>query len=197
MTWERAETIALLDDLDELIRRAGGVPLTDQVRLDRGKIDSLLERLRTAVRGGPLELSHVIDELDALVQGAKSVPMTNEIRVGREEIYDRLDRLRAGCATPSREHLPPEVAGVLGELDEFLSTASLVPLTAQVRLDRAQAYALLDRLRAAFRDPSAEVAAALDDLDKLVRGARGIPFTNQIRVGMVDIYETLDRIGAE
>ena len=196
MAWEPAETIVLLDRLDELVRKAGSVPLTDQVRLNRGNVDLLLDELRTAANDGPGELAGPLDELDALVHAAKSVPLTDEIRVERDDVYDRLDRLRAACATPRRDHLPAYVAAVLDEFDELVGNARTVPLTAQVRLDREKAYALLDRLRAVLPDPSAGVADALDELDGFLHGAKSIPFTNEIRVGIVELYETLDRIGA-
>ena len=196
MAWEPAETIVLLDRLDELVRKAGGVPLTDQVRLNRGNVELLLDELRTAANDGPGALAGPLDELDALVHAAKSVPLTDEIRVERNDVYDRLDRLRAACATPRRDHLPAYVAAVLDEFDELVGNARTVPLTAQVRLDREKAYALLDRLRAVLPDPSAGVAGALDELDGFLHGAKSIPFTNQIRVGIVELYETLDRIGA-
>ena len=197
VAWEPAETIVLLDRLDELVGKASSVPLTDQVRLNRGKVDLLLDELRTAVNDGPAELVGPLDELDALVRGAKSVTLTDEIRAARDDVYDRLDRLRAACATrPRRDHLPPDVAAVLDEFDGLVGNARTVPLTAQVRLDRATAYALFDRLRATVRGPSAEVADALDELDGLLHGAKSIPFTNEIRVELVEVLETLDRIGA-
>lgn len=95
------EAVLVLDEFDEVIRHAGTVPLTDQVRLNLGKIDVLLDRLRAALNHGPSELTGVLDELDEIVRAAKSIPLTNEIRVERSEIYDLLDRLRAGCATPT------------------------------------------------------------------------------------------------
>jgi hypothetical protein len=41
-----------------------------------------------------------------------------------------------------------EVAALLDQLDELIHNAKSVPLTDQVRIDRAQFYELLDRLRA-------------------------------------------------
>jgi hypothetical protein len=196
VTWEPAETIALLGQLDDVVRQARAVPLTDQARLDLRTVEPLLGRLRMAGRDGPPGLAGALDELETLVRGAKAIPLTDEIRVERREIYDRLDRLRACCAAPSREHLRPEVARVLDELDAFLGGAKTVPLTAQVRLDREQAESLAGRLRTALRDPSPQAAAALDELDALLHGAKSIPFTHDIRVGIVELYETLDRISA-
>jgi len=41
-----------------------------------------------------------------------------------------------------------EVTALLDHLDELIHNAKPVPLTDQVRIDRAQFYELLDRLRA-------------------------------------------------
>jgi hypothetical protein len=95
------EAVRVLDEFDKVIHRAPPVPLTSQVRLDRGKIAVLLDRLRTGLNHGPSELTRVLDELDELVRTAKPIPLTNQIRVERSEIYNLLDRLRAGCATPT------------------------------------------------------------------------------------------------
>ncbi|HEY2354185.1 MAG TPA: hypothetical protein VGH79_04720 [Gaiellaceae bacterium] len=195
MAWEPTDTIAALDELDELVRRAGTVPLTEQVRLDPARLDAVIERLRAAVSGGPLELSYALDQLAELARGAKAIPLTNEVRVEREELYDKLDRMRAACARPSREHLPPAVAAALGAFDELLENAKLVPLTMQVRLDRAKTLELLDRLRAARQEPSPDAAAALAELDVLVHNAKSIPLTKDIRVSIVELSELLDRIG--
>lgn len=189
MAWEPSEAITVVDQIDEFVHGAGGVPFTDQVRLDAAKLDPLLERLRTAVRGGPLELTSLVDELNALIHGAKPLPLTSEIRIEREAIYDRIDRMRAAFAKPSREHLPPPLAAALGEFDDFLGSAKLVPLTTQVRLDRRRAQELLDRLRAV-------APGGVDQLDALFRNAKSIPFTNEIRVSIVEVSEALDRVEA-
>lgn len=96
------EALAVLDEFDEFIRYARTVPLRDQVRLNPGRVDALLDRLRTALNRGPFELVGLLDELDELVRRAKPIRLTNEIRINRSEIYDLLDRLRADCATPAR-----------------------------------------------------------------------------------------------
>jgi len=46
---KRSEVAALLDQLDELIHNAKGVPLTDQVRIDRAQFYDLLDRLRATL----------------------------------------------------------------------------------------------------------------------------------------------------
>ena len=198
MPWAPTETIAILDELDELVHNAASVPMTDQARFDPRTIDPLLDRLRTAVDGQP-GLTALVEDLDALVREAKSVPLTKEIRVEREGIYDLLDGLRAVCGSAAGDSapttpVPSEAAAVLDEFDDFVLNAGTVPFTAQVRLDRTRAYALVDRLRAALHDPSAETGAALDELDRRVHGAKSIPLTNDVRVGAVEIFELLERI---
>lgn len=198
MTWKPAETIAVLDELDELVRKASSVPMTDQARLNPETLDPLLDRLRKAVDGQP-GLTAAVGDLDASFHSAKSIPLTNDIRVEREGVYDLLDGMRAACGTASRDSssttaLPTEAAAALEEFDDFVLNAGTVPFTAQVRLDRTKAYALVDRLRAALHDPSAGAASAIDELDKLVHGAKWIPLTSEIRVALVEIYELLERI---
>lgn len=198
MTWEPAQTIAVLDEIEELVRKAASVPTTDQARLDPAAIDQPLDRLRRAVAGQP-GLTAAVEDLDALVRKAKSIPLTNEIRIERDGIYDLLDGMRAECGSTARDPaptaaLPSGVAAVLGELDDFVLNAHTVPFTGQVRLDRAKTYALVDRLRTELRDPSPDAASALDELEKRVHGAKAIPLTNEIRLGLVGIYELLERI---
>ena len=94
MTQEPTEAVAVLAEFDELVRKARGIPLTDQVRLDRLKVYGLLDRLRTALGHGPSEVSGMLEELDELVQHGRPIPLTNNIRVERSAIYDVLDRMR-------------------------------------------------------------------------------------------------------
>jgi hypothetical protein len=55
-----------------------------------------------------------------------------------------------------------EVAALLDQLDELIHNAKPVPLTTQVRLDRAQVYDVLDRLRATLRLAPEEAQPADD-----------------------------------
>jgi hypothetical protein len=155
MTHGRSDAAAVLAELDKFIRDANGVPLTDQVRLDRKKIDVFLDRLRTALIDAPAEMVAKLDQLDELVHRAPAIPLTNEIRIERLEIYDLLDQLRIMRAdsTTHREggtalnDAPSDLVAVLDELDELVHKAKAVPLTTQIRVDRLEIYELLDRLR--------------------------------------------------
>jgi hypothetical protein len=95
---EPTEAMLAVDAFDEAIHDAYGVPFTDQVRLDRGKAERLLERLRTDLPRGSSTLSALCSELDELLRNAKPIPLTNEIRLDREAVYDILDRMRASFA---------------------------------------------------------------------------------------------------
>ena len=99
MTREPSEAAVVLAEFNEFVRKASAVPSTDQVRLDRGEVYVLLDRLRTAVNRPPVEVAGLLDELDEPVQRAKPIPLTNQIRIDREEIYDLLDPIRT---TPLR-----------------------------------------------------------------------------------------------
>jgi hypothetical protein len=87
-----------IDELEDAVRKARGVPFTDQVRLDPRKASLLLDRLRTIPGRQPPEFAALLDQLDELLQRAKPVPLTADIRVEREAIYDVVDRMRASIA---------------------------------------------------------------------------------------------------
>jgi hypothetical protein len=66
-----------------------------QIRIDRGKAERLLERLRTDLPRGSTALNSPLYELDELVRNGKTIPLTNEIRLDRDDVYDIIDRMRA------------------------------------------------------------------------------------------------------
>ena len=98
-----SEAMLAVDAFDEAISDARGVPLTDQIRLGRGRVDGLLDRLRRAPPPLPSEWGSLLYELDALIQRAKPIPLTDEIRLDREKVYDIVDRMRAAFAEVRRE----------------------------------------------------------------------------------------------
>jgi hypothetical protein len=91
----------------------------------------------------------LIDKLDDLAHNAKAVPLTDQVRVERREVQDIVAEIRAAI----REDLtdaPTQVLTLVDELDELARDAKPVPLTRHVRIDRAEVYDILDRLRAAI-----------------------------------------------
>ena len=101
MSDEQTEALAAVDEFDEAILKAAGIPFADQIRIDRRKLHVLLDRLRTALAHRSFDVAAMVDQLDELVLRAKPVPLTDQVRIDREEIYDVLDQMRASIGTGS------------------------------------------------------------------------------------------------
>jgi len=92
------DLLVAIDTLDDLVHNARAVPLTDQVRLKRGRLDEAFGQIQDAL---PLdvraraEADGLLERLDRLVTGAKPVPLTGDVRFDKQELYDVLDALRA------------------------------------------------------------------------------------------------------
>lgn len=95
---EPTEAMLAVDAFDEAIHHAHGVPLTHEIRLDRGRAERLLERLRMALPRGHPTLNTLFYELDEVIRNAKPIPLTEQIRLDRSEVYDIIDRMRASFA---------------------------------------------------------------------------------------------------
>ncbi len=108
---EPTEAMLAVDAFDEAIHDAYGVPLTDQVRLDRAKAERLLERLRTALPRGPSTLSALFYELDELIRG----PSRSRSPTGSASTVTRSTTFSTECARASRtnagETQAPVIAG--------------------------------------------------------------------------------------
>jgi hypothetical protein len=92
---EPTEAMLAVDALEDAIHSASEVPFSGQVRLDRGRAERLLERLRADLPRGSSKLSTLSYELDELIRRAKPVPLTDQIRLDRDEVYDIVDGMRA------------------------------------------------------------------------------------------------------
>jgi hypothetical protein len=97
-TGEPSEAMVAVDEFEEAIRKARGIPFSDQVRVDRRKADVLLDHLRMTLNPASSDFVFLLDSLEELVRRARPIPLTEEIRLDREEIYDVLDRMRASTA---------------------------------------------------------------------------------------------------
>jgi hypothetical protein len=95
---EPSEAMAALDQFDALTREAHPIPLTDQVRVSRQKLEISLDRLRRTLRHESSEVAAMLDELNALVHRAKPIPFIDQLRIDRVATYDVLDRMRATIA---------------------------------------------------------------------------------------------------
>jgi hypothetical protein len=95
---EPSEAMAALDQFDALIYKAYPIPLTDQVRVGRQKLEISLARLRRTLSHESSEVAPMLDELNALVHRAKPIPLIDQLRIDRVATYDVLDRMRATIA---------------------------------------------------------------------------------------------------
>jgi hypothetical protein len=98
------EILVLLDELDDLIRNARPVPLTDQVRLDRDRAFDLIDKLRATI---PEEIAAARGQAGpaggAIDQQELNQAVAEAIRVNAPEIA----RAVAGAAAPRPPDSPP------------------------------------------------------------------------------------------
>ena len=68
------DAVELIEQLDDLVRQAKAVPLTDQVRLNRDRIGHILDQLRSAiVDESRLARSNPADTQEALAESKREV----------------------------------------------------------------------------------------------------------------------------
>jgi hypothetical protein len=97
--------LELIDAIDDLVHEAKPVPLSDQVRVDRAELESLIGALREEVAGlrRPHDALALIGELETIVREAGRIPLTGRLRVEREAVYAILDTLRFAVPELVRE----------------------------------------------------------------------------------------------
>jgi hypothetical protein len=173
----RAELAKLVRPLDEdrVVRRGAGVwgPMEelfetvvgagngDRVRVDRDRLMDLVGRMREGVgqeeivarpvpgTHDPAALLALVERLETLAAEAHEIPLVpDEVRMETAEIYAVIAEMRAALPLADTRliHLLP----VLDELDQSVRNARPVPLTDQVRINRAKLSTTLKRIRAAF-----------------------------------------------
>jgi hypothetical protein len=87
------DPLRAIDDVDDALRRARPVPLTDQVRLDRDELAERVAALRRAfAAAGSAPAS--LDAIEAAVARARPVPLTPQVRVEKPALQEQLDALR-------------------------------------------------------------------------------------------------------
>ncbi len=115
------DLLVALDALDDALHKAKPVPLTDQVRIDRGRLAEHIDALKA--QWPPAAPSALLEQLEAIAAGARELPLTTQVRVDREDIYDVLDGIRAelpgyvrpgrwtaeGTPAPALQHVAVEV----------------------------------------------------------------------------------------
>jgi len=89
----------LIASFEEQLRAAKPIPLTNQVRLDKNRMQTTVNEMRTAFsRAGLTNALPLVNRLDEQVQGAKPVPLTDEVRLEKDKASGILDQLRASVA---------------------------------------------------------------------------------------------------
>jgi hypothetical protein len=66
------DILGLLDRLDDLIHNAKGIPLTDQVRVDREEIVGILDEMRTRIPEQIKEARWIVRERETILQDARA-----------------------------------------------------------------------------------------------------------------------------
>ena len=201
------DTLQAIDELDDLVNDARAVLFTAQARLDPDALRTAVERLRRAVTAefGLLSAAQLdpVAEIEALAAAAKPVPFTSYVRIDRDAIIGKLDELRRGLpeAIAAKRGVPyeqpPSAAALvtIDELDDLIHMARVVPLTDQVRLERADLDSRIATLRrqVAGNRPAVTI---LERLEAVVADAKPVPLTDQIRVLKPRLYDTLDELRA-
>ncbi len=171
--------LVAIDTLDDLVHNAPGVPLTDEVRIDRDELqralDTLLAELPEELNGRPDVDAHL--RLAEVVRNAKPVPLTGQVRVDKDAVYELLDRLRADVPpiVAGIPPLPPDLKRLVDALDalDVLVRDGRSFFRSTARIDAAELRAAMDEVHAAatvdFR--RADEEGALDALDLLVAEA--------------------------
>jgi hypothetical protein len=66
------DILGLLDKLDDVIHNAKGIPLTDQVRVDRGEIFGILDEMRTRIPEQIKEARWIVRERQIILDDARA-----------------------------------------------------------------------------------------------------------------------------
>ena len=201
----RVDTAQAIDALDDLVHNARPVPLTDQVRLHPDELHRAVEQLRRAVTAefgllpGP-ELDGVA-AIEALAAEAKRIRLTPDVRLDRRGLTRKLDELRlelpeqVAAKSGEPNERPPGAAALvaISELDELVHNARIVPLTDQVRLERAEFETRIAALREQVAN-NGRALAVVERLETVVADAKPVPMTDQIRVLKTRLYDLLGEL---
>jgi hypothetical protein len=203
------QLLKAIDQLDDHIHAAAGIPLTEQVRLEAGLLRASVSVIREEAdkrfgtqRAGAIgTLFRALEELEALVASARSIPGSDQVRVSKARFYDRLDELRSSVAPAVRQQggesgdVPPwaEVMDHLTALERLAHDAPRSTFARKLRIEAHELRDLAGRVRisatrALEPDAGREFFAALDRLDEIVRDG---PQSGEIKVGPYAMYRIL------
>jgi hypothetical protein len=87
---------ALMASIDDQVRKAKPIPLTDQVRLDKDQMHATLDEMRARCsEEGLTPVVPLIDELDEEIRTARPVPLTAQVRLPKPELEKIAGEIRA------------------------------------------------------------------------------------------------------
>jgi hypothetical protein len=176
------------------VSSAAPIPLTPEVRVERGRVVAAIEALRGAA--GP-SATEELGRLEALIRDAKPVPLGDDVRLDGSELREAMERLRAAVQSEAGASLPPRLANVLAAIDEVEDAVRARPagFRGRTRVDAGRADDALDRLDAEGRLDlrRLDTDGALDRLDDLLQ--RGTPAGSRGRkVRVAPVLDALDRL---
>lgn len=91
------DLLIAIDSLDDLVHNARAVPLSDQVRMPRGRLEAAVRDVYDTLPADlptRLEAEGLLERLDTLARDAKPLPLTDQVRVDKDELYEILDAIR-------------------------------------------------------------------------------------------------------
>ena len=204
------DLLIAIDQLDDVVIRAPGVPLTRQIRLDPERIQRAIADLRRAIdaqlgllSGGDsaaTAMRRAAQGLEELVRAAPPIPLLGGVRIPRKRARDLVDELRDAVPAAMVEHHrqvdPPEVAeryAAIFGLEGALYGARPVALTDQVRLDGGALDERVAALRAAFAGAS-PTPAGVEAIGTLAAAAKPVPLAPEVRLSKTEVLEHLDAL---
>jgi hypothetical protein len=89
---------SLIASLEEQIRGAKPVPLTNQVRLDKNQMQATLDEMRTRLsEAGHSHALPLVDAMDDEIRHGKPVPLTPQVRLEQENLEKIVGEIRASA----------------------------------------------------------------------------------------------------
>jgi hypothetical protein len=86
----------LIASLEEQIKAARPVPLTNQVRLDKNQMYATLDEMRTRLsEAGFSRALPLVDEMNDQIRNGKPVPLTDQVRVTQANLEKIVGEMRA------------------------------------------------------------------------------------------------------
>jgi cell division septum initiation protein DivIVA len=145
------DVLALIDELDDVLSNARGVPLSDQVRVDRHDVNELIDAIRLSLPDAVKEARQIVKEREAILTDAQR---------DRDRL---LGEAREGAAREVSSSATVRIAE--RRADEILGDARRIAHTEQIHVAEwadgilASLERNFDRLAAATRRGRAAITA--------------------------------------